>query len=79
MTHRRRRLALQMSYRPFRGASVCVSGFPRAPWEADPGTVPTCDSIRPMNDPRTTIGKADAALDERLNDELDKVQRGGQP
>lgn len=32
-----------------------------------------------MTDPRTTIGKADAALDERLNDELDKFNAVANP
>ena len=32
-----------------------------------------------MTDPTTTVGKADAALDERLNDELDKFNALANP
>lgn len=32
-----------------------------------------------MTDPKTTVGRADAALDERLNDELDKFNAAANP
>jgi GNAT superfamily N-acetyltransferase len=53
-------------------------------WAADPASLvsdggPACDSIQPMSGVTTTIGKGDAALDQRLSDELDRFNVSATP